>query len=208
MKRTIGFIDGFNLYHALVRKNSQGEMPYGKYRWLNYRKLIQEYLEPQDELKEVYYFTAIYPGDIARKGRHNGFIRIQMDLGVNVVRGRFREVDRFCRLCNQIYKAHEEKRTDVNIAVNMVRLAYEDAYDKAILISADSDLVPVLDTIKLAKPGITSLVVLPIGFSGIALSHSASFTLFMKENDLRNCLLADPYITKNGTPISCPLTWV
>jgi len=38
--------------------------------------------------------------------------------------------------------------TDVNIAVEMVKDAYNDVYDTAILISADSDLVPPIQTIK------------------------------------------------------------
>jgi uncharacterized LabA/DUF88 family protein len=183
-------------------------MPHGKYRWLDYKRLITQYLEPQDELRDVYYFTAIYPVDAARKKRHNDFIRVLMDLGVKVVRGRFRNVDRYCKSCNRTYKAYEEKRTDVNIAVQMVSLAYENQYDKAILISADSDLVPALVAIKSANPNLKIVVVSPIGFKGIALSHSAHLMLDMKEHDLTNSVLPDPYITKNGTPISCPLTWV
>lgn len=208
MRKVIGFIDGFNLYHALMKEDNQGLFPHAKYRWLNYRKLIEQYLETDDELKVVYYFTAVYPDNPGRKQRHNDFIRVQMDLGVKVIRGRFRPVQRLCKLCNRLYPAHEEKRTDVNIAVNMVKLAYEDAFDKAILISADSDLVPALEIIKQARPLVRCIVVLPIGGKGIALSNAASHALEMKEKHLRNCVLPDPYVTKNGTAIARPVDWV
>ena len=38
----------------------------------------------------------------------------------------------------------EEKGTDVNIAVNMISKAYTNAYDVAILVSGDTDYVPVI----------------------------------------------------------------
>lgn len=41
-----------------------------------------------------------------------------------------------------------EKLTDVSIAVDMVVMAFKDAYDTAILISGDGDLVPAINVVK------------------------------------------------------------
>lgn len=41
-----------------------------------------------------------------------------------------------------------EKETDVNIAVDMVSLAYNNAYDVAILCSADTDYIPVMNLVR------------------------------------------------------------
>ena len=38
----------------------------------------------------------------------------------------------------------EEKGTDINVAVNMLSKAYTNAYDIAILVSGDTDYVPVV----------------------------------------------------------------
>jgi uncharacterized LabA/DUF88 family protein len=41
-----------------------------------------------------------------------------------------------------------EKKVDIKIAIDMVSLAYENAYDTAVLVSGDGDFVPVLKKIK------------------------------------------------------------
>jgi len=41
-----------------------------------------------------------------------------------------------------------EKKVDINIAVDMISLAYEDVYDRAILVSGDGDFLPVVEKLK------------------------------------------------------------
>ncbi|MFX1436374.1 MAG: NYN domain-containing protein [Promethearchaeota archaeon] len=41
-----------------------------------------------------------------------------------------------------------EKKVDINIAIDIISYAYEDAYDTAVLISGDGDFVPVIKKIK------------------------------------------------------------
>lgn len=51
------YIDGYNVSRSLKTK-------YGKkYYWLNYKALAEQYLEDNDTLVGVRYFTAVYPGD-------------------------------------------------------------------------------------------------------------------------------------------------
>lgn len=45
-------------------------------------------------------------------------------------------------------KTFHEKGVDVRIAVEMIRLARIDKYDKAILISSDTDLVPAVEEVR------------------------------------------------------------
>jgi len=44
-----------------------------------------------------------------------------------------------------------EKGVDVKIAVDMIKLALDDSYDAAILVSGDSDFVPVISQLKELK---------------------------------------------------------
>ena len=46
-----------------------------------------------------------------------------------------------CRNCGHAYRTHHEKMTDVNIAVELMSDAFQDRFDVALPISADSDLV-------------------------------------------------------------------
>jgi uncharacterized LabA/DUF88 family protein len=62
--------------------------------------------------------------------------------GVKVILGQFKQKIRGCPKCFSQYTGHEEKETDVNIALTLIDLAYQDAYDRAILITNDSDQVP------------------------------------------------------------------
>jgi len=41
-----------------------------------------------------------------------------------------------------------EKKVDIKIAIDIISLAYEDAYDTAVLVSGDGDFVPVVRKVK------------------------------------------------------------
>ena len=61
------------------------------------------------------------------------------------------------------YETYEEKKTDVNIAVNIVGDAFTDSYDKAILITGDNDIAPAVLRVKKTFPDKEFLVVFPFG---------------------------------------------
>ena len=62
--------------------------------------------------------------------------------------------DRFltCRKRGRIDDTKEEKETDVNIALEIVGDGYEDAYDRAIVLSANTDLGPAIDRARARFP--------------------------------------------------------
>lgn len=66
--------------------------------------------------------------------------------------GHFKEKQRTCRACGAVWTQHEEKETDVHMAARIVVDACEDRYDRAVLVTADSDLVPALDIVKTRFP--------------------------------------------------------
>ncbi|HYK90390.1 MAG TPA: NYN domain-containing protein [Acidobacteriota bacterium] len=52
-----------------------------------------------------------------------------------------------CPLCGKRINATVEKGVDTFIATDLIRLAWEDAYDIAVIASSDSDLVPAVEFI-------------------------------------------------------------
>ncbi|MBI3444769.1 MAG: NYN domain-containing protein [Magnetospirillum sp.] len=62
--------------------------------------------------------------------------------------GHFKVKTRQCSRCGSQWEAHEEKETDVNIALWLVNQAYRDTYDEAFLISRDSDLAPAVRMVR------------------------------------------------------------
>jgi hypothetical protein len=59
-----------------------------------------------------------------------------------------------CRKCGHTYRRYEEKETDVNIATALVSDAAFGRMDSALVVSADSDLVPAVRAAKAARPGL------------------------------------------------------
>ena len=67
-----------------------------------------------------------------------------------------------------------EKQTDVNIAVAMLTDAFKDRFDVALLVSADSDLCPVVSSIRTLFPKKRVVVAFPPGRASKELAGIAS----------------------------------
>lgn len=55
------------------------------------------------------------------------------------------EEAKVCLSCSADMRGTEEKGVDTRIATDLIRLAWEDGYDAAVLVSADRDFVPVAE---------------------------------------------------------------
>jgi uncharacterized LabA/DUF88 family protein len=208
--RTIVFVDGFNLYHSL-----DGVPEYHKYKWLNIKGLAQSFLTRSHEIIQVMYFTALatWHPDRGKVERHKKLIEVYRDMEIRVVEGVFRETQRKCGVCQQTYVSHEEKRTDVNIAVSMVDLAYKDAYDVACLISGDSDLIPAIRMVRDNFPVKSVRLIIPIGRKADELKRACGgdhFASQITQRHLAGNQLPDPYETvlfDKGRLINRPYSW-
>ena len=200
-KRTIFFIDGFNVYHAI--KNSR----FNKYKWLDYWELSKKFIGKKDELKGVLYFTAYSVWDNEKIKRHKRLVLANRDQGVDVIFGRFRRVTKNCRQCRKKYQTFEEKRTDVNIAIHLLTNAYKDNYDKAVLISGDSDIIPAVQAVKQAFPEKEISLVIPVGGKAHELAQVIGSSVRMKEVHLRTSQLPNTVTLKNGVVLQRPGEW-
>ncbi len=69
---------------------------------------------------------------------------------------------RACRYTgSRMFDTTEEKRTDVNIALQMLDDVHHNRTDRIILVSGDSDLVPAVDLVKKESPKTQVLVYVP-----------------------------------------------
>lgn len=132
------YIDGFNLYHAIVALNDVS------LKWLNMMELGRSFLRPHEELRGVTFFTAVLTWDKEKQQRHKNYIAAQRAVGVCVVESNFRKMTRHCRAMDRYCARHEEKQTDVAFAISVFSDAALDLIDRAILITADSDQVPLV----------------------------------------------------------------
>lgn len=154
LKRLVGvYIDGFNFYHAVTAHHDQ------TIKWISYRKLADTFCEPDEILTSVVFFTAVLTWNYQKQQRHRTFIKAQRACGVEVIESNFRKSGR---------NGHEEKQTDVAIALRMFRDATELKVTKQILITADSDQIPTVKNIKEAAPHTKIILAAPPGRDQVA----------------------------------------
>lgn len=135
------YIDGFNLYYGQL-KNTQ-------YKWLNLHKMCS-LLFPHDEIISIKYFTAAIKirkdKDQIKTTRQMLYWRALKTLpNLKIIEGIFLQHKVHMKLVNkagyaEVFKS-EEKGTDVNIASHLINDAHNHIFEKAVVISNDSDLV-------------------------------------------------------------------
>jgi len=200
MSRYCVYIDGFNVYYALQEKS------YKKYKWLNYRKLAESIIGKNDSIMGIFYFTAIVRWKQDNALRHKNYIKALRWAKVDTIKGRFLEKMVRCHLCGQFYKTHEEKRTDVNIALKLLCDAIDDLYDKALILSADSDLIPAIQAVHKYTPEKKIGVMFPIGRNNYDLKHEADFRVKMPQRLLEMCQFPEK-IRIGSNIIQRPSSW-
>ncbi len=152
-------------------------------------RLMETFTNPANhKLVDVYYFTAIAEWLINPAKRHKKFIRAQEACGVKVILGSFKEKSSGCKTCGTTWISHEEKQTDVNIAVTMIREAYNDNFDEAFIVSQDSDFAPALQVINGLSKKRKIKLISPPGFRhSKELGQYAHKTGSIKIPHLENC---------------------
>jgi uncharacterized LabA/DUF88 family protein len=157
--RVAVFVDGFNLYHAIDDLDIDpitARHRHSKHflKWLDIVALSKALIHPKrDELVSAHYFSA-FAGWIKEdaKDRHRSYVAALKSTGVVPVMGTFKRKPRTCPSCKHKWDGHEEKESDVNLAIHLVKLSHEDAFDKAIIFTADTDLAPAIRTVRATFP--------------------------------------------------------
>ena len=170
--RTIVYVDGYNLYYGLLRGS--------KLKWLDLVGLFRDHvLDNKAELVEVRYYTAPVLGRMSddpespqRQRRYLQALRKSNPAGLAIIEGSIVASTPYQRLVNPIPQAPElervqiydfnEKKTDVNLASDMLADAWTGRVDQAVLCSNDSDIEGALATIRKHLPQIRLGVVAPI----------------------------------------------
>ena len=136
-KEAVGvYIDGLNLFHALLKIDTDS-------KYVDVFKLAESLIKPTQELKFVKYFSAIQKHHSKNAREYRAYVENMCnDDDVNVITAHFKNKTKKCPSCNATWTTQEEKETDVSIALALFEDAMDDAYDVAIIISGDSDLVP------------------------------------------------------------------
>ena len=199
-KRIVTFIDGFNLYHAIDSLHKD------HLKWLDLWSLSEAFSKSSTEkIESVYYFTALATWLPDCMHRHKTYIKALGSKNVTTVFGHFKKKNEKCHACKATWITREEKESDVNIAIYLLNEAHLDNFDKAFVITADSDLVPAIQMVLDYFPEKEIVVLTPPNRYRIAREiRSKVQTIKIKEKHLKNNLLPDKIIDENGAILARP----
>ena len=196
------YIDGFNLYHSTLQHT------HPDCRWLNLMELSKRLINPKtEEITGVNYFSALATWMPDRAKKHLLYIQALRTVGVKDILGKFSIRERKCPICKGCYQAHEEKKTDINIAITLLGDAMADKFDTALILSGDSDLAPVTTKLKQLCPQKKIGIIIPKGQSAMHLKQNADFFKKIQTRDLKKSLLPEQ-VTYNDRIITAPTGWL
>ena len=195
------YIDGFNFYYGLKHKN------WKKYYWLDMVSFCEKFIHSHQEVVEVCYFTAI-PINKGKQDRQDLFLSAnKLNQKFSLFLGKF--FKKQIKYKDRIIDTFEEKQTDVNIAVKMIRDVVLEKCDISILVTADSDLVPPIDFIREYKPKHKIFTYFPPTHFSYDLKKKANNIISLEHHEMKfqNSLLKDEIKLENGYILKKPDKW-
>lgn len=221
-KRVNVYIDGFNLYYGALRDNPD-------LKWLNIRRWCENIL-PGYEVAKIGYFTAKVVGRVedpdAPTRQDHYFKALRTLSGLDLTFGKFKvrrkrlkrvENDRCdccathddtqvpqCKCCRKVtveVEKTEEKGSDVNLALSIVKDSFTSNIDSILIVSGDADLAMAARIAK--EQGIEVIIADPGGQN--ALRGDRRITV--RESAMRACQFPDEVMMGDGTTVNRPDAW-
>lgn len=205
-KRILVLIDGFNLYHSIADNEEHPELK--KYKWLNLRKLVESFMvQKREEITKIVYFSAYAYWNPKKVLRHQTYVSALRTVNVEPVISPFKLVEKECRICKKKYKTHEEKQTDVQIAINLFQEGIKDSYDKAIIVSGDSDLIPAIKAVKSKFPLKEIQILFPPHRRMLELVTVCDNSARIREKQLATAQFPDTIVVGKNARLDKPSEW-
>ena len=216
--KTIVYVDGFNLYYRALKGTN--------HRWLDLHALCQRVLPNHCDIVGINYYTARISGriDPTSPKDQNSYLKALATLPhVRAHFGNFQVTDKFMYLVQPVefrpasqtpaqptprfakVLKTEEKGSDVNLGVHLVRDAFMGAFEHAAVITNDTDLVePLRIVVQDAKLPLTLLT--PVAKPAESLRRIATHVRYLSGH-LGTSQFPDPVIGPDQKPISKPAGW-
>lgn len=205
MERVIAYIDGFNLFFGMRSKG------WRRYYWLDPRALARNLLKPRQTLVSTKYFTARIsdtPNDPGKRERQNTYLEAIDTLpATSIYYGHYLPKPQRCFRCGSTWISHEEKMTDVNMAVEMLKDAFADRFDTALLLSADSDLTAPVEAVRSLYEDKRIVVACPPDRQSKRLESVAHAYFRVGRKKLQDSQFPDEVRKPDGFVLERPSTW-
>jgi len=151
--RTVVYVDGFNLYYRALRKS--------RHKWLNLQALCEAALSRTCNIVAINYYTArvaIRLNSTSQKDQNTYLNALQTLPNMHIYLGNFQAKKKWMFMVQPVEfrPTHqtapspnpefsrvikiEEKGSDVNLAAHLVRDAFTNVFEHAVIITNDTDL--------------------------------------------------------------------
>jgi uncharacterized LabA/DUF88 family protein len=190
------YIDGYNLFFAL-KKNE-----WRKLYCLNVVQLADRFIYPGHYLNKVKYFTSKVKYPPEKRERQLTYLAALKSLDfTKIIYGRYQYNELVCHGCQRVIPFPKEKKTDVNIATQMIYDAMKNSCDVQYLLTGDSDIAPAVRLIKQEFPKRKVFLICPPKKNKLTedgknssriskeLIHLCDQHQYIKEQDLKDCQL-------------------
>jgi len=215
-RKLLAFIDGFNLYYGLLKARPD-------LRWLNVRKMVK-IVFPNDEIVGIKYFTARVDDDgrkppSSKRQRQDAYCAALASVDVEVIDGRLEYREKECGVshCTLVkpcfYRSPVEKMTDVNLALNVVEDVSRIQPNVALIISADTDLMPAMVRVRRIIPKGLKQVLIPCSESAYKDRRVDAFGLNgwvarrLTEQVIKDSQFPESFQLRDGTLATRPAQW-
>lgn len=198
MRRLALYVDGFNFYHAV------NDLKRPHLKWVDLAALASLMAGPDETVVAVKYFSAYATWLSGPYARHRQYVAALEARGVEVTMAHFKERTLACRNCHNTWISREEKETDVHLALRLLADADDDVFDRGMLLTADSDLVPVVRMTKARHPSKTITVAAPPKRHrhGRHLQQVADSYFQVGSTKLESALLPETVFDENGVAVA------
>lgn len=173
-KRAFLFIDSSNFYHTLKDSNALA--------WFSYADLYKE-LSKQYNITKVFFYDAVKSIDIEpeqyskQQIYHQSLVKSIPNLALRLRKLRYLGANNrveeelkktnFCEKCLQkvrgfllragLVKLSKEKGIDIMLATDMIRAAFEEQFDIALIATGDADFVPAVKMVQTFKKEVVNI---------------------------------------------------
>jgi uncharacterized LabA/DUF88 family protein len=168
-------------------------------------------IRPRSQLEKIKYFTAPVlnePNALSRQSSYQAALTAHNPGLIEVIQGRYQQKQKTCSGCRRSWTEYEEKETDVNIAVQLVSDAALGVSDAAIIVSADSDLVPAVKAARAMNPALFIAAAFPPERYSNELKTLMPRSFHIGAQRIRQSQLPQTVTdAASGSTWSCPSKW-
>ncbi|MFT5028832.1 MAG: uncharacterized LabA/DUF88 family protein [Candidatus Binatia bacterium] len=210
--RVMCFVDGFNLYHSV--KAAERALPGTQLKWLNIPALSSSFMHVIGggaQMTATHYFTAYadhlrpqYPDKIRN---HRALVRALTATGANAHVSHFQQKQVWSHDANRWVKVYEEKETDVLLACTVLKRAFRDELDVALLMTGDTDFVPLVREFREIFPAKRILFAFPFARSNKQLEQLCPDSFKISKESYRRHQYPDAVRLPSGKFVTIPNAW-